>query len=412
MTPSLRLPTLLSGGQLLLAAFVGTSFLVPMLPETRRDDFIQFAYLVIGAPTLWVLWTASSESSREAGGRSAWRDLALSVGLWWIGDVLGTALVMAGSNHALLQLLTDLCYLGSYPLGMRAMTHFSDLGATRAARLRVQLDVVVACFTAATLFYWFSPLEVVDGGTLSWTRDLLNLTYPIGDGMLLTSTLLLASRQKDPASQRVVRLLAVGFACRAVANLLFARPLVADARLFSLATDTAWFAWYGIVSWSAAVGQQLRATSPVESRSTSDRVEWLPWLCVSILSAVLVYLVLTDRFVQARGVSVGMFSLLVTVVFRQLVMNRERRDLDRVVMGRDAEQRLAALVRHSSELIMVIDPAGGVVRFVSASLDRILGAPPSRCRTGRWRRWHMRTTWRPSTRCSPGSAAHRARRHD
>ena len=48
---------------------------------------------------------------------------------------------------------------------------------------------------------------------------------------------------KIVAGLLVVKLLAVSFGARALANLVFARPLVADARLYSLVTDTAWIMW-------------------------------------------------------------------------------------------------------------------------------------------------------------------------
>jgi diguanylate cyclase (GGDEF)-like protein/PAS domain S-box-containing protein len=357
--------------QLALALLVALSFLMPSVDPDGREDFIQYAYLVIGAPTVWMLFAASRDETREVDSRAVWRDLALAAGSWWLGDVLTASMTVARTDRAGLLLVSDVAYLVSYPLAMRALAQFPGLGASRATRLRVQLDVVVACLTLAALFYWFAPLEAVAGGSAAWARDLLDLTYPIGDGMLLTGTLLVIARQNNPDSRRVVQLLAVSFGIRTAANLLFARPLVADARLYSLVTDTAWILWYGVLSWAAASGRALRPATEVPPRR-QEAVEWLPWLCVSTVAAVLTYLVLNDQLLQARGVSVGMFALLLTVLLRQIVVNQEQREIDRALVGRDAEQRLAALVRHSSELIMVVD-SDGLVRFVSATVDRVLG---------------------------------------
>lgn len=370
----------LTWGQLLLAVLAAGAVITGTLEPQLQVRLVQGAYLVVGLPTIYALWLASRDAQTDLDSREVWRDLGFAVGFWWLGDVLSGVFAIANLEAPQNLLVTDAAYLLSYPMAMRAMARFPGLGATRATRLRVQLDVIVACMTLATVFYWFSPIEVTVGGVDFWLRDLLTMTYPIGDGMLLVSSLLVLNRQSDPQSARVVRLLTAGFALRTLADMVFARTLLPSTLVYETVTHTAWLGWYGVISLAATEARALKPATSAPARRFGG-TEWLPWICVTVLSAVLVWLVLSGKIIQARGVSVGMFTLLLTVLVRQGFVNREQRELDRLAADRDAEQRLTALVRHASELIMVVE-ADSTIRFVSASVDRVLGRQATTVRGG------------------------------
>lgn len=355
--------------QLAWALALGVASAFGAIDTVTRDRIVAYTFFGIGLPTLVVLWRASRANGVGEESQLVWRDLLLATGAWYAGDVMSTYFDLTSPRYIVST--ADVAYLAALPLAMRALARFPGLGATPATRMRVQFDVVVACLTVATVFYLFYPLELNVVGAVSWFRDLLNLTYPVGDGMLLVSALLVLRRHTDPKSRMVIGLLATAIGIRTLADLLFARAIITDPIVNTFITETAWLAWYGVLTLAASRADQLKP-AVTEAPRVRYSVEWLPWLCVSLLTGALVWLIQTDRLVPARGVSIGLFALLATVLVRQVFVNRERSTLDRLEVGRDAEKRLAALVRHAAELILVVD-ADSTIRFVSPSVERVLG---------------------------------------
>ncbi|MEN9510146.1 MAG: hypothetical protein RLZZ621_2709 [Gemmatimonadota bacterium] len=355
--------------QVVWALAIGIGSALGAVDTITRDQIVAYSFFWMGAPTLLVLWRASRDAGVDIESRLVWRDLLLATAAWYVGDVMSTYFDLTSPRYILST--ADVAYLAALPLSMRALARFPGLGASPATRMRVQFDVVVACLTVATVFYLFYPLELNVVGAVSWFRDLLNLTFPVGDGMLLVSALLVLRRHTERRSRVVIGLLAGAIATRTLAGLLFARAIIPNPMTSAYVTEAAMLGWYGVLSLAAVRADRLKP-AVTDAPRVRYSVEWLPWLCVSLLTAALMWLIQTDQMVPARGVSIGLFALLATVLVRQVFVNRERSTLDRLEIGRDAERRLAALVRHAAELILVVD-VDSTIRFVSPSVERVLG---------------------------------------
>lgn len=356
--------------QFFCAMTLAAAMLVNWPGDAARATALNVVYLVIGGPTLWGLYEASRDTEVDTSSRDAWRALMFAVGCWWLGDATWAIIAFVAGNRPPLS-VADAAYLLFYPLALRALTKLPGLGPTTAERWRVQLDAAIAALTMGTLFYWVSPLEQSTVGTLHWLSDAVNVAYPLLDVMLLTAAIVLWSRQSDSKSVAIIRLLTAAIALKTAADLLYARAVISDERIVSTITDSCWIAWYAFVTLATVQARDLSST-PVAPQPAPRRLGWLPYVCIGLIGVLFVDLVQRQQFAPARGVALGLLALLAAVLVRQAIVSTESNRLDRLAVGREAEGRLAALVNHASDLIMIVD-VDATIRFVTPSAHRILG---------------------------------------
>jgi diguanylate cyclase (GGDEF)-like protein/PAS domain S-box-containing protein len=358
--------------QFLCALTFAVAMLVHWPGDATRASALNVAYLLIGAPTLWALFEASRDPRVDVQSRTAWRALRLAVGCWWIGDAVWAIIALTTGARPSLS-IADAAYMAFFPIALHALARFPGLGPTTAERWRVQLDAVIAALMMGTLFYYLAPLEREADGARRWLADAVNVAYPLLDIMLLTAAVVLWSRQTDGKSVAIIRLLTAALAVKTGADLLYARTVISNARLITAITDSGWIAWYGVIAL-AAIKARDQTAAPMAAAAAPRRMGWLPYLCIGVVGLLFLDLVQGQAFAPARGVALSLLALLAAVLVRQAIVSRESHRLDRLAIGRDAEHRLAALVHHASDLIMVVDTDTSI-RFVSPSAERILGAP-------------------------------------
>jgi diguanylate cyclase (GGDEF)-like protein/PAS domain S-box-containing protein len=127
--------------------------------------------------------------------------------------------------------------------------------------------------------------------------------------------------------------------------------------------------------------QQLRVRhDPDAFRHRSERpYSRLPYVTLGAVFALLFVTLPTGLTPLVWGVLVGLFLIVVLVVARQLLALHEnenlleRLDATLLKVGRQ-EQRLRALLQHSSDITSIVD-LDGTMRYVNPSVERILGHP-------------------------------------
>ncbi len=356
--------------QFLCASILGVGVLAHWPGDEALQTLLNAVYLVMGGPTVWTLLGVSRDREVTDEHRRAWRALMWGIAAWWTADA--TRALLSLSTGARLPLsVADIASVTFFPLALHALARFPGLGSTTAERRRVQMDALVAAITVGTIFYWLAPLEASSESTARWLAGAINGAYPLGDVMLLTSALVLWSRQTNGRSASSIKYLSAAIGVKTLADLLNASSVISNEQVGSLLVDTGWMSWYGLVSMAAlqARGARDETTVPL---ARADSTSWLPYASIALVGLLFIELVQREHFASARGVAIGLLALLVVVLVRQATVNSEINRLDKLAAGRDAESRLAALVNHASDLIMIID-VDSTVRFVSPSAGRILG---------------------------------------
>ena len=117
-------------------------------------------------------------------------------------------------------------------------------------------------------------------------------------------------------------------------------------------------------------------TAEPEGSAHSQPFTYLPYMGV-ILSYALLGVVAVDQWPDPMSVlAIGGILITALVVGRQIAAVRENVRLLSEQSKRENEARFEGLVRHSSDVIMIVDP-DTVVRYVSPTIAQIFGHLPS-----------------------------------
>ncbi|MBP6771999.1 MAG: EAL domain-containing protein [Gemmatimonadaceae bacterium] len=343
--------------------------------DALRAQLMNLAYLVIGVPTAVAVYRAVRRPDIDAGSRRAWMLMGLAVISYWLGDAIWAVIAMATGTRPPLS-VADILYVAFSPLALWGLVTFPGLGATRAERWRVQLDAAIVAITVGTVMYWLSPVSEETKGFAHWLSDTLNMSYPLVDMVLLSALLVLMMRQTHRDQASTFRLLVAGIGLKTIADVLYADAVLRETALLPILVDACWLSWYGFISLSARRATVFDATDTVAGISPKQS-NWLAYACVAVLGTLLLVLVHAGELPPVRGVSVGVIILLVAVLIRQSIVVGENARLDGLAASRAADGRLAALVHHATDLILVVD-VDGTVRYVSPSVQTIMRVNPER----------------------------------
>ena len=320
-----------------------------------------------------VLWPSMFDTSLSQRRRRAWRlifaalilDLIASVG--WAYSAL-TENVTFGS-------WPDVLYIFYYPLAAWAFALlYLDLGG-RAHTPRAWIDFTTVAIGFSS-FVWFAVLAPVAG--MSAAQVLENwsvLGYGIGDAIAIIAAAMVAMQITNWRDERPIVWLLIAMVVTLVSDLLWINAELRDAYVIGGASDVGYFVFY--VCMFAAVLYQLGHRQPVASTLGlhGDLRGSLPIVALMVGTIAL----LDDRLQLASGQSPLLIWVMVAatllVVAGQAFSTREVVSLHREVATRRFDERLTELVRRSSDMIAICDPAG-VIRYASPSSEQVLGVAP------------------------------------
>lgn len=128
-------------------------------------------------------------------------------------------------------------------------------------------------------------------------------------------------------------------------------------------------------AWMSSVSAPQRDTrNPRERRAASSSM--LPYAAALPGFALLLGVALEQNAQPLAGLVVGAGILTVLAFMRQFVSTREAVMALAESAARDNEARFRALVQHSSDVIMIVDP-DGAIRYASPSMATVFGHEPA-----------------------------------
>ncbi len=373
------------------------------------------ATLVVGA-LLFTGWTAAS------GGSAALR-LIVSDVAQPMGDLLAAAVVLRLARHPQLDVpqqrawtiiglallanfvgnaiwgwqeitlgvepfpsWADAAYLAYYPLMLYGAwllprTHLS----VNSIRLLL-LDAVIMLAAGGVLTYVTFGYNAAAVGGAGIVETVLAFGYPVADLVLLGALLLLASRGSDLPTRRVTALLAGGLYAVLVADLTFAYLTLQGEFRSGSALDSLWL-WGSVLPAVAARWQALNlgeSPLPGERREVSPDSSPALWLLphgILMLVYGLMALEVAIRHPTHMTPLLVVFGfVLFLVVVRQYCLHAEnerliRRTAEMAAQLQEAVARFEALVRNTSDVILVTGP-DRVIRYVGGPVRDGFGHEP------------------------------------
>ncbi|MGH9281933.1 MAG: putative bifunctional diguanylate cyclase/phosphodiesterase, partial [Acidimicrobiales bacterium] len=248
------------------------------------------------------------------------------------------------------------------------------------ARLRTLLDGLL--IAASVLFVsWALVLEDLYRSSADGRFRILGLAYPIGD-VVLASLLLVAAGRVRPGARLPWRLLGSGLGLLAAGHVSFAYLQLAGIEAGPGTQSASWLAGCLLVGLAALASDPRSWALTAGSRAGGRLGIFLPYLPLLLAGVVTVGRRLDQGAPAFLAVNGGV--ILALLLARQLMAQLENleltQELEAKVRSRTAElhrqeRHFRSIAQNASEVLTVVD-GSGVIRWQSASVQRVLGYTP------------------------------------
>jgi diguanylate cyclase (GGDEF)-like protein/PAS domain S-box-containing protein len=317
--------------------------------------------------------------------RRVWLLFGAAVLSWGAGQIVWTWYESVLGREVPFPSAADIGYLGLPPLAGAALLCLPLAAPTLAGRVRTILDGLIVA-SSLLLTSWIVVLNsVIESGADSALTLVISLAYPVGDGVVITMVIYVWSRarQLNEALPLSLPLLGGGLIAFAVADTGFVYLTTSGSYSSGSLIDLGWFAGFTLMLLAALRPAKEGPVLQERNSAGPSRGTLLPYAAVTVAMLASVSWTLTTDAADPV-VSWIRTTILALLVARQILTLRENNFLTRTLEQRveartaelrDNEQRFAALVQHSSDLVTVVDDLG-TVRYQSESSRRVLGYEP------------------------------------
>ncbi len=275
-------------------------------------------------------------------------------------------------------LVTDLLYMAGYLVYATIFcASYRYLGGSfRSQRFWTDTGIIVATLLVA---FWAVLLEPIRANGNLHTDLFFTLGYALLFNTLMAMAAMMCMQMPSlGACPALLWLVAAGL-IDAVWEVPWLTGFIADGSRFALVDnvgDTLCFTM--IVSAAAAVPPHTAdfpRANPVHGTERAAH-SFLPAVA-TLLAILLVAGAFTAHRATDSWLLLGLVvSCMVLIVTRQTSVRRELAELNRALAIREADLRLAELVRQSKDLILIVH-GDGIVRFASAAASAVVGVSAS-----------------------------------
>lgn len=337
---------------------------------TQRFDDIGEAVIAYMAAA-----AAGFAASRHRETRRDWALIAASAFSWATGEIVWSYYELIRGQQVPFPSLADLGYLAAVPFAIAGILLFPAAPTRLASRLRTIVDGLLIA-ASLLIISWATVLGTVyHASTGQVFSDLIGLAYPIGDIVIGTIVIIVATR--TPGGSRLpLFLLAGGLVANLLADSAFAYLTTINQYGSGAVADVGWMAGYiliAIAALRAASTPALASQAPSPPGRVRLLVPYVPVAAAGVVAAA-------ERLIIGHLDPVIFWSLLAVVVLvlvRQFLTLSDNLALNQQLEAnaqalRKGEEHFRSLVQNSSDVITLI-ARDGTIRYQSASVERILG---------------------------------------
>jgi diguanylate cyclase (GGDEF)-like protein/PAS domain S-box-containing protein len=361
-----------------ITAIYGIGYLSLLVLEVGSDPFRQAlmngGFLPYSLAVVIVAFLASRRSELHEGVRRAMVLTAASFACTLAGSSIWFYLaVFAGQDPA--RSAANLFYLASYPLMIAAILSFPMPSWGTRDKWKLAIDgSIIAIGAAATI--WYFVLQPAPLGAQSQTfGPILALVYPVLTMVQLVVLATVLLRRPRASNRLAFRFLAAGLLVSSLADLTYGL-VYPDTGFKTVAwTDIVYVLGYVLIIAgldrfrTAPEGEQLDDSSPELPLSA------MPLATMLFINAMVVAVAFRQWEPALSPLVIVSAVLTALALARQVTVVRQNTRLLSERAARESEARFGALVRHSSDVIMVVE-ADRTIRYVSPAASRVLGYEP------------------------------------
>lgn len=270
----------------------------------------------------------------------------------------------------------NVLYFPFYPLILLGLFSFPFARRGEHEYRKLLLDAA-AVLTGGGFAIWYLVLRpTMLAAHLSPLGSAIALTYPLGALLILVGLTTYVLRRPAAARGGSRTLLVGGLATYALCDL--ANDLLfLEAGWFGLKwTDVAYLAAYCfVISGLAAFRWPDETRSAEDDHDSAQPFSPLPYVALALVYGLLLEVDVQHWPDPLAMLSAGAMAVTALVVLRQLAAVRENAKLLKERSIREGEERFKSLVRHSSDVIAIVDE-DGTIQYASPSITRIFGYQP------------------------------------
>ncbi len=316
--------------------------------------------------------------------RRVWSLLAAGTASWALGQVIWTWYETVQGREVPFPSIADIGYLGLPVLAAAALLSLPFGAQSWAGRARTLLDGLLVA-GSLLLCSWLLVLRPVlassPDGPLA---TVISLAYPLGDVVVLTIVVyaMLRERRLGHALPLSLPLLGGGLAAWSVSDTGFVYLTTSGSYVSGNPIDIGWFLGFAVILLAALQPVRAGGQDTESGRSERPLGAMLPYAAVLLALVTSVFDLLQETR-QGEFVFWARTVIMVLLVVRQVLSLLENHSLTLGLEARVAartrellasQQRFAALVQHSSDLVTVVD-LDGTIRYQSESSERLFGYP-------------------------------------
>jgi diguanylate cyclase (GGDEF)-like protein/PAS domain S-box-containing protein len=307
--------------------------------------------------------------------RRAFRLLALSLFVLALADT-GWAWVDAVRGEDPSASAVNWLYLPFYPLILVGVVAFPRIFRSASDRFRFLFDALIVALGVGLLLW--DQIAQPNLPSIGPDPEPLTLFVVVGqpllDSVAAFAVALLLLRLPAGRSRRPMVWLALGLTLNLLGNLVLAVLAANDAYDSGGIADALWIAsrWCLVAAAESQWRVHRAVCDAIGDEDWSPSFQVLPYLGLAVGYSTVLYDAL-DQGVSFANLG-GSLVLTVLVLTRQAI---DRREAERLLADRARQQgdaRLAALVEHASEAILVLD-AHRQITYASPAVARLLDVP-------------------------------------
>lgn len=260
----------------------------------------------------------------------------------------------------------DVSFLLHYPVMLWALLSYP----TRSKgfdKKKFLADISIVMVSGTTLVWYFIIHPTISAITEEdYISPALNLSYTVGDMVLILGILIVFFRGVDNNLKRALQIIVAGVICMLVADLGFAY-LTLQGAYFGGHWIENFFIFNSLSHIYAAYYQYKKGQSEAESeeisvfQSETGLINWFPYIAV-LLGIILLGWEAKAYWNETLG-KVVLSSIVLTVlaVFRQILAVKENVRLVNEQSDLQSEARFKIFFEHSSDLIFLRDESGRTI---------------------------------------------------
>ncbi len=337
----------------------------------------EYVALISGLAAIWfgfvliyLVWRVSLLATLDRRTRTGWRLFTLGFCADWLGNVIWAYYDIV-LNTEPWPSLADIGYLAFYPLILAGLLYFRSELPNKTERHQFWLDALIVVTGIGTLIWYFLLQKIASVEYNNLLELVLSEAYPVGDILLLFGVTTLILKPPHRYSSAGLSWLMAGFICMFFADVVFSYQNLQGTYQSGGFTDALYVFYYLLLIIGAQIEFRMNSCPVTETTLPAKKIHHLsilPYFAVAVAYLLLLYISRQHLDEPLGGLIVAAIILTALVVTRQFLSVRAIHE---------AEDRFASMVRHSSDVITMLDD-NYIIRYISPSAIHVFGHMPER----------------------------------